>query len=149
MKSIAKVFAIAAIIGSLAAAAAAQGSANGPGKPVVPVAWQPADEAASVQVTLNRFVAALAAHDVQQLQAVGVDPAELKHWQKFFREVPDARVTDDCPAPALFLSRYGAAIWNCTETTTLGTGRKTTPFVHPIQFRFARRNGDWTVAERK
>jgi hypothetical protein len=110
-------------------------------------AWQPTEQAATVQDALFQFDAAVASHDVALLQAAGIKPGSARGWQKFFKNNPDATVTDDCPASGLAMYN-DTAVWNCTETVTVISEGKPVPFALGIRFTFARRNGAWTIADR-
>jgi hypothetical protein len=117
---------------------------------VVPASaeWQPMEEAATVQATLNQFDSAVASRDLAQLQAVGIKPGSAKNWQKFFKSNPEATVTDDCPASTLTILN-DTAVWSCTETVTVISEGKPVPFALGVRFTFAKRNGVWTIADRR
>jgi hypothetical protein len=110
--------------------------------------YQPVDAAVPVHAALDQFDSALAAHDVDKLQATGVKPAGVKLWQKFFRENPGATVTDRCPASELTVSDDTAS-WICTETVTIIFEGKPLAFPHVIHFTFARIDGNWIIADRR
>ncbi|HUH64595.1 MAG TPA: hypothetical protein VLZ50_16425 [Terracidiphilus sp.] len=118
--------------------------------PAAPVsaAYQPTEQAATVQDALNQFDVAVASHDVALLQAAGIKPGRARGWQKFFKNNPEATVTDDCPASGLMMFD-DTAVWTCTETVTLVSEGKPVPFNLGIRFTFARRNGAWTIADRR
>lgn len=119
-----------------------------PAEARIVAACEVVQEATGVQQTLDRFDSGLAAHDVQQLQAVGIEPVSAKSWQRFFKSNPDARVTDDCPVTALFIAG-DTALWNCTETSTITSAGKPAQYAHLIQFTFSKRDGEWMIADRK
>ena len=106
------------------------------------------DEAGTVQATLNQFDSALATHDVSLLQAVGIQPSRAKGWQKFFRNNPDASVTDDCPANSLYITGDTAS-WDCVETATVTSEGKPVSFTKLIRFTFVRTSGVWTISDRR
>jgi hypothetical protein len=112
------------------------------------VAYEPTAEAFLVRATLDQFDSALAVHDVDKLQAVGVDRGSAKGWRRFFKNNPEATVTDDCPAAELAISG-GIASWTCTENVTILSEGKPRSFLHTIRFTFEKRNGTWMVAERR
>ncbi len=114
----------------------------------IPAPCQVASDAAMVQETLRQFDSGVASHDVGQLQEAGIQPVSLKRWQKFFHEKPDATVTDHCPIASLFIMD-DTAMWNCIETTTIGSGKNKLPMEHMMHFAFVKRNGAWTIAERR
>jgi hypothetical protein len=114
----------------------------------VTAAWQPTEQAETVQAALYQFDSAVASHDVAQLQAAGIKPGSARGWQKFFKNNPEATVTDDCPASELMMLN-DTAVWNCTETVTVISEGKPVPFALGIRFTFARRNGAWTIADRR
>jgi len=111
-------------------------------------AYQPTEQAATVQDALNQFDVAVASHDVGLLQAAGIQPGRARGWQKFFKSNPEATVTDDCPASGLMMFN-DSAVWTCTETVTVVSEGKLVPFALGIRFTFARRNGAWVVADRR
>ncbi len=111
-------------------------------------ACQVVAEATLVQETLDKFDSALAAHDVDQLQAAGIEPASSKGWQRFFKSNPEAKVTDSCPVTDLFIGG-NTAIWNCTETSTITSSGKPVQYAHLIRFTFTKKNGEWVISERK
>jgi hypothetical protein len=117
---------------------------------VVPASAElrPMEEAATVQATLNQFDSAVASHDVEQLQAVGIKPGSARGWQKFFKSNPEATVTDDCPVSTLVILS-DAAVWSCTETVTVISEGKQVPFALGVRFTFAKKNGVWTIADRR
>ena len=139
---------------SATAAAAPNSSAQNPENRVTPAAarmiaaCQVVQEATGVQETLDRFDSGLAAHDIQQLQAAGIEPVSAKGWQRFFKSNPNATVTDNCPVTSLFIAG-DTALWNCTETSTITSAGKPMQYAHLIQFTFAKRDGEWMIADRK
>jgi len=153
MKSFRMVFALAAAAG-LMAAAAPNGFAQSPASNLTPAAarmiaaCQVVSEASLVQDTLDRFDSGLAAHDVQQLQAAGIEPVSAKGWQKFFKSNPDATVTDDCPVTSLFIGG-DKALWNCMETSTIKSSGKPVQYARMVQFTFIKTSGGWLISERK
>jgi hypothetical protein len=104
-------------------------------------------EATRVQEALDRFDSALAAHDVDQLQAAGVEPVSAKGWQRFFRSNPEAQVTDSCPVTSLFIGG-DRAMWNCMETSTISSSGKPMQYARLIQFTFTKKNGEWVISDR-
>jgi ketosteroid isomerase-like protein len=101
-----------------------------------------------VQDALNRFDTALAAHDVQQLLAAGIEPASVKGWQRFFKDNPRATVTDSCSGSDLSISG-DTANWSCKETSTIVSDGRPVQYAHNIRFTFTRKNGEWTIADRR
>lgn len=119
--------------------------------PVVSAASDPhqfQQAAAPVQEALNQFDSALATHDIGLLQATGIKPSHARGWQKFFRDNPEASVTDSCPASALMIAG-DTAHWYCTETATVISERKPVSFSKLIRFTFTRTSGVWTISDRK
>jgi len=140
----------------LAIAVGAPLSASAIDRPLAPageisVASSPAEgmnDAILVQAVLNQFDSALAAHDVDLLQAAQMQPANMKGWRKFFKSNPEATVSDNCPASELEI--YGdKANWNCIETVTVMSEGKLLPFAHVIRFTFAKQNGTWMISNRR
>jgi hypothetical protein len=151
MKSFQMVFALAAA-GFLATAASngfAQSSASmTPAAERMVAACQVVQEASGVQETLDRFDSGLAAHDIQQLQAAGIEPVSVKGWQKFFKSNPEATVTDNCPVTSLFLAG-DKALWNCMETSTISSGGKPVQYARMVQFTFVKTSSGWLISDRK
>jgi hypothetical protein len=108
---------------------------------------EPADEAAQVQVAMDRFDSAIAAHDIARMQAIGVSTRDAKRWQSFFRN-PGATVSDNCPASALVVSGDSAS-WVCTETATVINEGKPSPYAWVVHFTFVKRDGTWMIADRR
>jgi hypothetical protein len=106
------------------------------------------NEAATVQATLNQFDSAVASRDMGQLQAVGIKPGIAKNWQKFFKSNPAATVSDDCPASTLVIFS-DTAVWSCIETVTVISEGKPVPFALGVRFSFVKKNGAWTIADRR
>jgi hypothetical protein len=105
-------------------------------------------EAALVQARLEQFNSALALHNITQLQAAGVKPANAKRWLKFFKQNPAAHISDRCPVGDLIISG-DAATWDCTETATIVSEGKHVSFEHTIHFTFSKQDGIWMIADRK
>ena len=105
-------------------------------------------EADLVQAALSQFDSALALRDIGQLQAAGVQPVSLKRWQRFFKSNPSDSVTDNCPASALVITG-DTANWSCTETATVLSEGKPLPFMYVIRFTFTKKNGAWTISDRR
>ncbi len=149
MKSLGFFLALISAAGLLATAPSALAqSAVYPAAEPIAAAYEPAEQAATVQAALYQFDAAVASHDVGLLQAAGIKPGSARGWQKFFKNNPEATVTDNCPASGLAM--FGdTAIWNCTETVTVISEGKPVPFALGIRFTFAKRNGAWTIADRR
>jgi hypothetical protein len=137
----------AAAIGPSAMGQSAQQSTNSAAARMT-AACQVVAEATLVQETLDRFDSALAAHDVDQLQAAGIEPVSAKGWQRFFKSNPEARVTDSCPVTDLFIGG-DTAIWNCMETSTINSSGKPVQYAHVIRFTFTKKNGEWIISDRK
>jgi hypothetical protein len=119
-----------------------------PAVAVPPVASSAAEEAARVQAALNRFDSALAAHDLGQLQALGIKPASAKGWQRFFKNNPRATVTDQCPASGLAILG-DTATWSCIETATVISEGKLLPYPFAVRFTFTKQDGVWTISDRR
>lgn len=143
-----------ALLLSFAVAASASGAYAQGDKDVSPAearivsACQVVQEATGVQEVLDRFDSGLAAHDIQQLQAVGIEAVSAKGWQRFFKSNPEAKVTDDCPVTSLFIAG-DKALWNCMETSTLNSAGKQVQYAHLIQFSFIKTSSGWLISERK
>jgi serine/threonine-protein kinase len=122
--------------------------------PAAPTASAPAprpvDESAGVVNALNEFKAAWNAHNLARLQAVwtGLQPKQAKDLQNFFKDFPAARVDDNCPASALSING-DTARWGCTEITTIVVSGKQQSSPHAMQFTFVRKNGAWSIADRR
>lgn len=139
-----------ALLAAAAARATAQEPAYSPSAftNYVPVSYPQADGILPVRAVLNQFDDALARHDVDMLQATGVNRQSARRWRSFFRNNPQATITDDCPASSLSISG-NSAHWACTETATIISEGQPRAFVHTIHFTFARNNGMWLVADRR
>jgi hypothetical protein len=153
MKSFGLFLTVAAVGGMLAAAAPKACAQNdtdhaGSAEARMIAACQVVSEATRVQEALDRFDSALAAHDVDQLQAAGIEPVSAKGWQRFFKSNPDAKVTDSCPVTTLFIGG-DTAIWNCRETSTITSSGKPMQYARMIQFTFTKKDGAWTISDRK
>ncbi|HEX4029691.1 MAG TPA: hypothetical protein VHX20_04965 [Terracidiphilus sp.] len=154
MKCLNVFFALAATTGMVASAAAPNSSAQNPENSVTPAAarmiaaCQVVQEATHVQEALDRFDSGLAAHDIQQLQAVGIEPVSAKGWQRFFKSNPEATVSDNCPVTSLFIAG-DKALWNCMETSTITSAGKPVQYARTIQFTFTKRDGLWIISDRR
>ena len=116
-----------------------------------PVKAAPAvDERSLIQAALNNFKAAWNTHDMGRMQAAwtGIKPQQAKGLQNFFKGNPEAKVSDDCSPSALNISGETAE-WSCTETTTIVSGGKPLSSAHGIRFSFAKKNGAWTIMDRR
>jgi hypothetical protein len=135
-------------------AAVPAGFAQSPASNVTPAAermiaaCQVVQEASGVQEVLDRFDSGLAAHDIQQLQASGIEPVSAKGWQRFFKSNPEAKVTDECPVTSLFIAG-DKALWNCMETSTITSAGKPVQYAHMIQFTFTKKDGSWSISDRR
>lgn len=105
-------------------------------------------ESTHVQQTIDRFNSALASHDVQQLQAAGIEPVSVKGWQRFFHDNPRATITDSCPSSELIISGDTAS-WNCIERSTIINDGKPVPYMRLIHFTFTKTSSGWLIADRK
>jgi hypothetical protein len=152
MKSFRPIFALAAAAGTLLTSmpcAWSQSPQNAnPQAAAISPNCQLINEALSVQDALNRFNSALAAHDIDQMQAAGIEAASAKGWQRFFKENPSATISDRCSGSDLSISGDTAS-WSCTETSTLVSQGKPVQYAHNIRFTFTRKNGSWTISDRK
>ncbi len=153
MKSFRLIFALAAAAGTLAATApvafaqTAQDEENSASARVM-AACQVVQEATLVQEALDRFDTALASRDMQQLQAAGIEPVSAKGWQRFFKSNPNATVADSCPVTGLYIAG-DRALWNCVETSTISSAGKPQQYAHLIQFTFTKKDGSWTISDRR
>ena len=111
---------------------------------------QPADDTALLQGVISNFNAALGAHDVARMQAVwaGMKSSQAKGFQSFFKSNPDAKMSDSCTPFSLTVSG-STAEWVCNETTTIMSGGKPRSSTHSIRFTFEKKNGTWTIADRR
>ncbi len=123
-----------------------------------PTLYGPNDEPALVQQALNNFESAWNAHDIARVRATwgGISSQQANALEGFFKDQPNAKVSDDCSPSALKISG-NTAKWSCTETTTIVVGGKKQASTHNIQFTFSKKSGSWfskknatwTVAERQ
>jgi hypothetical protein len=111
---------------------------------------KPVDEASLVQAVLERFNAALAAHNVGEMRAVwpGMKSGQEKGFQNFFKSNPDAKMSDSCTPFSLSLSG-DSATWVCNETTTIVAGGRPSTSVHSIHFSFKKVGGSWIIQDRR
>lgn len=137
-------------VAASASGAYAQGDKDtvNPAEARIVAACQVVQEATGVQETLDRFDSGLAAHDIQQLQAAGIEPLSAKGWQRFFKSNPEARVTDDCPVTSLFIAG-DKALWNCMETSTITSSGKPIQYARMVQFTFIKISSGWMISDRK
>jgi len=153
MKSFGLYFALAAAAGTLAAGAPGafaqtERSSAPSAQARIYAACQVMNEAVQVQETLDRFASGLASHDVQQLQAAGIEPVSAKGWQRFFKSNPDATVADSCPVSSLFIAG-DTANWSCIETSRITSDGRPVENARVIRFTFTKRNGEWMISDRR
>jgi hypothetical protein len=118
-----------------------------PTVPTAPTVASP-DDKALLQDVLRNFQSALDAHDIGKIQAIWAGK-QSRDFQTFFKNNPEATVKDDCPASSLVLAGETAQ-WTCTETITIKSGgRIQPPSSHTIRFSFAKKNGTWSIADRR
>ena len=115
-----------------------------------PIPQSQPDQSPALLAAVNRFQAAYNAHDLAALQSVwtGLRPQQVLGLQTFFKVNPAARVADQCPPSAVVVSG-DVASWTCTETTTLVAGARPLSHSQSIRFGFARKNGAWTIQDRR
>ena len=111
---------------------------------------QPVDERPLVEAALNNFRAAWNGHDMGRMRAAwaGMSSQQAKGLQSFFKNNPEAKVSDECAPSALNISG-DTAEWNCTETTTIVSGGRPLSSAHGIHFTFSKKSGSWTIADRR
>ena len=110
----------------------------------------PGDDTAQIRQALNNFESAWNAHDIARIRVAwgGISSQQVKALQSFFKDEPNAKVSDDCSLPALSISG-NTAKWSCSETTTIEVGGKPQASTHNIHFTFSKKNGSWTVTDRR
>ena len=110
-----------------------------------PAAPQVVDQSVLIASVVNNFSAALAGHDVSQMQAAWptMTGQDVKKWQNFFKSNPKAKITESCPAGALAISGDSAS-WSCTVTTMIPGSSPQPP--QRLRFTLAKRNGTWVVS---
>jgi hypothetical protein len=69
-----------------------------------------------------------------------------KDFQNLFKSYPEAAISDSCSPSALTVSGDSAS-WSCTETTRIDP--KSAPHIQTIQVTFGKRNGAWTITDRR
>lgn len=118
--------------------------------PPPPPPPKPVDETALVRAALEKFNAALAAHNVAQMQAIWptMKPQQAKGFQNFFKSNRSAKMSDSCASSSLTISG-NSADWPCNETTTIISGGRPTSSEHSIHFKFRKTDGGWVIAERQ
>jgi predicted Ser/Thr protein kinase len=124
-----------------------------PAQPVQPAqsAVTPApvvDEKALLAAVIANFNAALHAHNVARMQAIwtAMTARQGKDFQNLFKSYPEAAISDNCSPSALTVSGDSAS-WSCTETTRIDP--KSAPHIQTIQVTFGKRNGAWTITDRR
>jgi predicted Ser/Thr protein kinase len=123
-----------------------------------PSLFGPNDEPARVQQALSNFESAWNAHDIARIRETwsGISSQQVNALESFFKDEPNAKVSDDCSLSNLKISG-NTAKWSCTETTTIVVGGKPQASAHNVQITFSKKNGSWfskksgtwTVAERR
>lgn len=118
--------------------------------PPPPQKPKPVDESALVRAALEKFNAALAAHNVAQMQAIWptMKPQQAKGFQNFFKSNRSAKMSDSCASSSLTISG-NSADWVCNETTTIISGGRPMSSEHSIHFKFRKTDSGWVVAERQ
>jgi eukaryotic-like serine/threonine-protein kinase len=131
------------------AVAATKAAPPPPVTPAAPVITH-VDDTALLREAVNNFKSAYNAHDMARMQAawIGLRPQQAKGFQSFFKENPGASVRDDC-APSSLSVAGETAEWTCTETTTIIVNGKPQPNSRPIRFSFVKKNGAWSISDRK
>lgn len=121
-------------------------------KPAVAAAKpvQTVDEASLVQEAINSFKSAYNAHDMARMRAAwtGISSQQERGLQNFFKGNPGAKVQENCSASSLNISGESAQ-WACNETTTLVVSGRPLISSHDITFSFVKKNGGWSISERK
>lgn len=121
-------------------------------QPKVPAAKapEPVDESGALLAEIRRFQTAYNAHDLAGMQAVwtSLKAQQVLGLASFFRGNPGARIADQCGIPDLSISG-DSATWTCAETTTLLAGGKPMNHTQNIRYAFIRRNGNWTIQDRR
>ena len=115
-----------------------------------PAAPKPVDETALVQAVVERFNAALAAHNVDAMRAAwpGMNRSQEKGFQNFFKSNPGSKMTDSCSPSSLTISGDSAS-WACSESTTIIAGGRPMTTQHSINFSFKKAGGSWVIADRR
>ena len=108
----------------------------------------PVDQNAPVEAVLANFNAALHAHNVARMRSIwtGMSGDQAKAFQNLFKSFPQAAISDDCSPSTLAVSGDTAS-WTCTETTRIDP--KSDPHVQKIRFGFSKKDGAWTISERR
>ena len=121
-----------------------------PAPAATPTAPKPVDETSLVQAAVERFNAALAAHNVDAMRALwpGMKSGQEKGFQSFFKSNPDAKMSDSCTPFSLSISGDTAS-WVCNETTTIIAGGRPNSSVHSIHFSFKKTGGNWIITDRR
>ncbi len=111
---------------------------------------QAVSQATLVRDALDKFDAALAAHNVAGMRAAwpGMNSSQARGFQSFFRGNPRASISDSCSPSSLSISG-DSATWNCSEATTLIVNGRPTTSRHGIRYTFRKSGGGWTIAGRR
>jgi eukaryotic-like serine/threonine-protein kinase len=115
-----------------------------------PAAPKPVDETALVEATVEKFNAALAAHNVAAMHALWpeMNRGQEKGFQSFFKSNPSAKISDSCAPSSLSISGESAN-WACNESTTIMAGGRPTTSEHSIRFAFKKTGGGWIITDRR
>ncbi len=106
------------------------------------------DEKATIAAVMANFNAALQVHNVARMQMIwtGMSAKQGKDFQGLFKNYPEAAISDNCSPSSLTISGDTAS-WTCTETTQIIP--KSAPHIQMIQVTLSKRNGSWTITERR
>ena len=114
-----------------------------------PAAPVQVDETSLVKAAINNFTAAYNAHNLARMQTVwNMKPGQAKGFESFFKNFPSAKVEENCPASSLNISGTSAQ-WACRETLTIEVSGRPQTTSHEFNYSLAKRNGEWTIADRR
>lgn len=125
-------------------------AANPPAPTQAPSQPQPVDEASLVRAAVEKFNAALGAHNVNAMKAIwpSMKSGQEKGFQNFFKSNPGAKMSDSCTPFSLTISG-NSATWVCNETTTITANGRPNTSEHSIRFSFKKTNGGWIIEDRR
>lgn len=106
------------------------------------------DEKALIAAVLANFNSALRTHNVAQMQTIwtGMTAKQAKDFQGLFKNYPQASISDTCSLSSPSISG-DTANWSCTETTRIDP--RSAPHIQMIQVTLSKRNGSWTITDRR
>jgi serine/threonine-protein kinase len=106
------------------------------------------DDGELIRDVVFKFNSALHSHDLPEMQKLwpSMSAGQARSFQKLFKETPDISISDACASASLTMSGDSANLI-CTETSL--TDKKDQPRPHAIQIVLAKKNGSWSISDRR